>query len=64
MKLNLKNLNKKAIQAKLIELQMELMKNNAQRSTGTQSKGNIKQIKKNIARINTQLKSGGTETKA
>jgi ribosomal protein L29 len=64
MKLNIKNLSKKDIKARLVELQMELMKNNAQRSTGTQSKGNIKQIKKNIARIKTQLKSGGTETKA
>ena len=40
------------------------MKNNAQRSTGTQSKDNIKQIRKNIARIKTQLTQGGKQEKA
>ena len=55
MKLEIKNLRKKDLQSKLNELQMELMKNNAQRSTGTQSKGNIRKIKKNIARIKTKL---------
>ena len=64
MKLNLKKINKKDLQSKLKELYMDLMKNNAQRSTGTQSKGNIKQIKKNIARIKTQLKNGGKKEKA
>ena len=64
MKLNIKNLSKKDIKARLVELQMELMKNNAQRSTGTQSKNNIKQIRKNIARIKTQLKQGGKKEKA
>ena len=63
MKLNLKNLSKKDLQSKLTELCMDLMKNNAQRSTGTQSKGNIKQLKKNIARIKTQLKHGGKKEK-
>ena len=46
MKLNLKNLSKKDLQSKIKELHVDLMKNNAQRSTGTQSKGSIKQIKK------------------
>ena len=55
MKLNLKKINKKDLQSKLKELYMDLMKNNAQRSTGTQSKGNIRKIKKNIARIKTKL---------
>ena len=61
MKLNLKNLKANDLQSKLTELYMDLMKNNAQRSTGTQSKGNIKQIRKNIARIKTQLKGGKQE---
>ena len=64
MKLNLKNLSKKELQSRLKELHVNLMKNNAQRSTGTQSKENIKQIKKNIARIKTQLKQGGKQEKA
>jgi ribosomal protein L29 len=64
MKPNLKNLRKKDLQSKLTELYLDLMKNNAQRSTGTQSKGNIKQIRKNIARIKTQLKHGGKQEKA
>ena len=64
MKLNLKNLKANDLQSKLKELYMDLMKNNAQRSTGTQSKGNIKQIKKNIARIKTQIKYGGKKEKA
>ena len=64
MKLNLKNLSKKDLQSKIKELHVDLMKNNAQRSTGTQSKGNIKQIKKNIARIKTQLTQGGKKEKA
>ena len=64
MKLNLNNLGKKDLQSKIKELHVDLMKNNAQRSTGTQSKVNIKQIKKNIARIKTQLKNGGKKEKA
>ena len=64
MKLNLEKLSKKDLQLKLKELFMDLMKNNAQRSTGTQSKSNIKQIRKNIARIRTQLKQGGKKEKA
>ena len=58
MKLNIKNLRKKDLRSKLNDLQKDLMKNNAQRATGTQSKGSIKQIKKNIARIKTQLNQG------
>ena len=64
MKLNLEKLGKKDLQSKLNELHINLMKNNAQRSTGTQSKNNIKQIRKNIARIKTQLKQGGKKEKA
>ena len=64
MKLNLKNLSKKDLQSKIKELHVDLMKNNAQRSTGTQSKSNIKQIRKNIARIKTQLNQGGKQEKA
>ena len=64
MKLNLKNIDKKGLNSKMNELLMDLMKNNSQRSTGTQSKGNIKQIRKNIARIKTQLNQGGKQEKA
>ncbi len=55
MKLNLKNLSKKDLKSKLDELRKELMKSNAQISTGSAAKGqsNIKNIKKNIARIKT-----------
>lgn len=57
MKLNLKNLSKKDLISKLEELRKELMKSNAQISTGSASKGqsNIKDVKKNIARIKTIL---------
>lgn len=46
------------LKKKLIELRKELVKLNAQVATGTQIKspGQIRQIKRNIARISTVLK--------
>ncbi len=49
----LRSMNKEDLQAKLEELKKELVKINAQISTGTtpKSPGQVKQTKKNIARI-------------
>lgn len=51
----LKNLNEKELGEKISELRKELIKINAQVAIGTQIKnpGQISQIKKTIARINT-----------
>ncbi len=50
--------NKEELDKKLEELNSELIKLNAQSATGTQLKspGQIKQIKKTVARIKTVLK--------
>ncbi|MBC8444139.1 50S ribosomal protein L29 [Candidatus Woesearchaeota archaeon] len=65
MKLNLKTLSKGNLKSKLEELRKELMKSNAQISTGSAVKGqsNIKNIKKNIARIKTILNQEGIKPK-
>ena len=58
MKLKINDLKDVELKSKLEELRRELMKQNAQVSTGTSSKGhkgNIKNIKKNIARIKTKM---------
>ena len=49
----MRSMGKEELQTKLEELKKELMKANAQISTGTtpKSPGQVKQIKKNIARI-------------
>jgi len=49
----IRSMNKEDLKAKLEELKKELIKVNAQISTGTtpKSPGQVKQIKKNIARI-------------
>ncbi len=54
----LRNLTKKDLETKLDELKKELIKLNAQVATGTvpKSPGQIKQIKKTIARILTITK--------
>ena len=54
----LKNMTKKDLESKLNELKKELIKLNAQVATGTvpKSPGQIKQIKKTIARILTIIK--------
>ncbi|TKJ17457.1 50S ribosomal protein L29 [Candidatus Woesearchaeota archaeon B3_Woes] len=52
-KKELKNMNKGDLNAKLLELRKELIKENAQIAVGTtpKSPGQIKQMKKTIARI-------------
>jgi len=54
---DLKKLNGTQLKEKLVELKKELIKINAQVATGTnpQNPGQVKQIKKNIARIKTFL---------
>lgn len=54
------------LEKKIIELRKELVKLNAQVATGTQIKspGQISQVKRNIARINTELKNKLRDTKA
>ncbi len=54
-KTDFKNLSEEELNKKLDELRMELIKLNAQVATGTtpKSPGQIRQIKKNIARIKT-----------
>ena len=49
----IRSMNKEDLKAKLEELKKELVKVNAQIATGTipKSPGQVKQIKKNIARI-------------
>ncbi len=53
----MRSMSKEDLEAKLEELKKELMKVNAQISTGTtpKSPGQVKQIKKNIAKILTIL---------
>ena len=53
------------LKEKMKELRIELIKQNAQVSTGTNPKspGQIKQIKKNIARILTVINNRGEVTK-
>lgn len=52
-KKELKNMNKGDLKAKLLELRKELIKENAQIAVGTtpKSPGQIKQMKKTVARI-------------
>lgn len=58
-KKEIKSLNKSDLNSKLAELKMELIKHNAQIATGTtpKSPGQVKQLKKSVARIKTELKS-------
>ena len=58
MKLKLNNLKEKELNSKLNDLMMELMKTKTKISSGAplgKGQGNIKNIKKNIARIKTKL---------
>ena len=59
-KQDFKKLTEKELKVKLIELKKELMKINIQISSGTtpKSPGQVKIIKKTIARILTQLNGG------
>jgi len=54
------------LKKKLGELQMELVKLNAQVAMGTQIKspGQLTKVRRNIARIKTELKNKPRETKA
>ncbi|MBN1156064.1 50S ribosomal protein L29 [Candidatus Woesearchaeota archaeon] len=58
----IKNLKEEELEAKLVELRKELIKNNAQMGakTGTKGVGNIRKIKKTIARIKTMLNEKAT----
>ena len=62
----IKSTPKEELKSKLIELKKELIKNNAQVASGTtpKSPGQLKQLKKNIAKINlaiSQLKKSKEE---
>lgn len=54
-----KDIGKSELKAKLNEMQVELVKLNAQVATGTSLKrpSQVREIKKNIARINTLLRA-------
>lgn len=58
-KSELKQMNEKLLNEKLVSLKKELMKINAQIAIGTtpEKPGRIKEIKKMIARINTYLRT-------
>ena len=58
---DLKGMQKEELLVKLAELKKELVKQNAQIATGTtpKSPGQVKQIKKTIAKILTLTKQGG-----
>ena len=58
---DLRGLAKEELQVKINELRKELVKQNAQIATGTtpKSPGQVKQIKKTIAKILTILNEGG-----
>jgi len=61
----LKKLNKEQLQDRLKELRKELIKMNAQISTGTppENPGKVRQVKKTIARIYTILHNNSTSNK-
>lgn len=56
---DLKSMSKEKIESQLLELRRELIKLNTQVATGTTLKnpGQVKNIKKNIARLLTELKT-------
>lgn len=55
----IKVISKEELEKKLKDLRLELMKANSQRATKTnpENPGKIKEIRRTIARINTQLKN-------
>ena len=59
----IRSMSKDDLDTKLVELKKELLKLNAQISTGTtpKSPGQVKQVKKNIARILTILSEKSKE---
>ena len=64
-KIELKQMSKGQLTTKLIDLKRDLMKLNTQRSTKTvpENPGNIKRIRRNIARILTFMKNKPMEVK-
>ena len=64
-KLELKQKSNEDLKKNLNELRRDLMKLNAQRSTGTipENPGNIKKFRRTIARINTILNNRQPEVK-
>lgn len=62
---DLRKMGSKELENKLKELKMDLIKMNAQRSTGTalENPGKIKQVKKTISRILTILHSKANKPK-
>ena len=64
-KLELKQKSNEDLKKNLNELRRDLMKLNAQRSTGTipENPGNIKKFRRTIARINTILNNKQPEVK-
>ena len=64
-KLELKQKSNEELKKQLSELKRDLMRLNAQRSTGTipENPGNIKKFRRNIARILTILNKKQTEVK-
>ncbi len=56
---DIKSMSKEKIESQLLELRRELIKLNTQVATGTTLKnpGQVKNIKKNIARLLTELKT-------
>lgn len=56
---DIKSMSKEKIESQLLELRRELIKLNTQIATGTTLKnpGQVKNIKKNIARLLTELKT-------
>ena len=64
-KIELKQMNKDQLSVKLTELKKDLMKLNTQRSTKTvpENPGNIKRIRRNIARILTFMKNKPMEAR-
>lgn len=58
MKLNVKDMKKEELESKLAEMKKELMKVKTKIAGGTppaKGQGNVRNIKKNIARIKTRL---------
>ncbi|MAG47794.1 50S ribosomal protein L29 [archaeon] len=65
-KKDLKKLTEQGLNERLEELRKEMIKINAQISTGTppENKGGVKQVKKNIARILTYLNQNKSSIKS
>mgnify|MGYP001583713425 CR=1 FL=1 len=62
-KIDFKQMNKNQLKERLTELRKDLMKINSQRAIGTipENPGNIKQVRRNIARVLTFMKQKSTQ---